>query len=99
MSSEKTEDHIGTISLALETGFSHFDEGDPVSVQQMIGDLSRSVYRVAESITPNVAGNRDKTDNYVSSLTEAIIGMTAGLCKIADSINNLADVVADLKMQ
>lgn len=34
---------------------------------------------------------QDATGGSVASLTEAVMGITAGLVQIADAINNLAD--------
>lgn len=51
---------------------------------------------IANAITPTgVLGGRDATDGIVSSLTEAVMGVTAGLCKIAESIENLAEAIRE----
>jgi hypothetical protein len=40
-----------------------------------------------------VTGGHDATGGYVTSLTEAMMGVTAGLCRIAESIDRYTDVV------
>ena len=70
----------------------------PAPDKEQYDDLILCVERIAEAITPfvNEVG-RDASGGYVASLTEAVMGMTAGLHKIADSISDLADAVRDEK--
>lgn len=56
------------------------------------------VFRNAEKtrITPVGIGiGHDETGGAVGSLTEAVIGVTAGLCRIADAIESLASAVRE----
>jgi hypothetical protein len=47
---------------------------------------------LANAITPTGASpSHDEAGNYVASLTEAIMGITSGLHKIAEAIEHLAD--------
>jgi hypothetical protein len=60
--------------------------------QHILSDaIHEGMRKIANSITPvdAVAGS-DATGNSVSSLSEAVIGLTAALCKIADEINTHA---------
>ncbi len=63
------------------------------SIIGSIKDLSESAKRIAYSITPPVAGNKDASGGHVESLTEAVMGVTGGLCKIAEAIESLAEAV------
>jgi len=57
--------------------------------------VSESLQRIADAITPNIAGGPDKTGGHIESLTESVMGVTAGLCKIADAISDLASAVRE----
>jgi hypothetical protein len=60
-----------------------------------MAELTRSVNRVAKSIADfNAAPGHDETGGTVDSLTEAVMGITAGLCRIADAIESLAQAVS-----
>jgi len=64
--------------------------------QHILSDaIHEGMRKIANSITP--LGVCKGTDAAVESLTEACMGITAGLCRIADAINNLADAVAEKK--
>lgn len=55
-------------------------------------DLAENLYRVANAITPQtVHGGTDAAGGHVTSLTEAVMGTTSGLCSISDSIDQQAD--------
>ncbi len=56
-------------------------------------DIFYSVKRIASAITPNVCGNNDASGGHVESLTEAVMGTTAGLMAIATAIDGLAVAV------
>jgi hypothetical protein len=62
------------------------------AVVHALGKLDRA-------ITPRGSGNvlcpggHDASGGYVTSLTEAVMGVTAGLCRIAESIDGLSDAV------
>ena len=54
-------------------------------------EIVDAVKQLAAAITPNTAvGNTDATGGYVTSLTEAFMGVTAGLVKIAEAVEHLA---------
>lgn len=59
--------------------------------------LGNAAQRIAAAITPNVCGSSDDAGKHVESLTEAVMGMTAGLCRIADAITELSEAVYKLK--
>ena len=58
--------------------------------------MARNAGRVADAICPfpSLPG-KDASGGYVASLTEAIMGMTGGLVRIAESIETLAEAVRD----
>jgi pyruvate/oxaloacetate carboxyltransferase len=52
--------------------------------------------RIANAITPlNAAPGHDATGGTVDSLTEAVMGVTAGLQAIASAIESLAEAVRE----
>jgi hypothetical protein len=58
--------------------------------------IHEGMRKIAHAIKPlDCVGGEDSAGMYVDSLTQAVMGMTSGLCRIADAINNLADVVKD----
>jgi hypothetical protein len=59
--------------------------------QELTEEMVHAVNRVAHAITADAAGGRDENGGYVSSLTEAVMGMTAGLLKIAEAINSSSE--------
>ena len=63
------------------------------NVVDTLDDLSRAASRIAAAITPNILGGKDDTGGHVESLTEAVMGVTSGLCRIADAIESLASAV------
>jgi hypothetical protein len=56
-------------------------------------ELVYAVRRLGDAITPNVVGCQDAAGGHVESLTEAVMGVTAGLVRIADALEELADAV------
>ena len=64
------------------------------NVVDVLSSLSRSTRQIANAITPmGVAGGSDGCGNHVESLTEAVMGITDGLIRVADSISELAEAV------
>lgn len=58
--------------------------------------IHEGMSKIANSIIPlGACSGTDATGGTVLSLTEACMGITAGLCRIADAINNLADAVTE----
>lgn len=70
-------------------GVSEFDDGD-------LAELSAAVRTVGRAIKPpDAMPGHDETGGTVDSLTEAMMGVTAGLCRIASAIERLAEAVED----
>ncbi len=55
--------------------------------------ISQAVKQLADSITPVSASSIDATGGNIGCLTEAAMGITAGLVKVADAINHLAEAI------
>lgn len=63
---------------------------------EMIKTITGGLRMLASSITPPEAlGTRDASGGHVESLTEAVMGVTAGLVRIAESIEDLAEAVRE----
>ena len=88
------------IAVALEQCFispnvsdSNFESANLVDVVQRLADKTGSV---AKAICPQDAmAGKDAAGGHVGSLTEAVMGMTAGLVRIAEAIDGLADAVRE----
>jgi hypothetical protein len=70
--------------------------GENANVVDVIDHLARRVGAVARAITPtdSLAGE-DATGGRVESLTEAVMGLTAGMVQIANAIESLACAVRE----
>jgi hypothetical protein len=66
-------------------------------VVKAIESLAYTTERIAEAITPVAMPGHDATDGTVASLTEAVMGATAGLVQIAEAIHDLAEAVRESK--
>lgn len=65
-----------------------------------VDKVVEAIKGLSNAITPSDAcGNEDASGVLVDSLTEAVMGMTAGLIRIADSISELASAVRDLSKE
>lgn len=70
--------------------------GEPFNIVSVLDDFVRKVMYLTDAITPSdSSGAEDATGTHVCSLTESVMGVTAGLCKIATAIESLADAVRD----
>ena len=88
----------GTIVDAIVDSLTRSGENGDQSLVGEISELSLNAKKIANAITPlDAVPSADATGGHVRSLTEAVMGMTAGLVKIADSIQELAYAVAELK--
>lgn len=73
--------------------------GEAANVVDALAGAGLNIGRmIAHSITPRDASpGKDAAGGDVSSLTESVMGVTAGLCKIADAIERLAEAVENQK--
>ena len=59
-----------------------------------VGDrIATALFRMGDAITPCVAGSQDATGGHIESLTESVMGVTAGLVQIAVAIDRVADAM------
>lgn len=69
---------------------------EAANVVDVIQHLALATGKVADAITPrNAAAGKDANGGHVESLTEAVMGITAGLHRIANAISELAEAVRD----
>jgi hypothetical protein len=67
-------------------------------VAEAVNQLSVEANRIANAITPvGAAPGHDPTGGTVNSLTEAVMGVTAGLVRVAEAIEILAEAVKESK--
>lgn len=59
------------------------------------GLIQASEYIAKAIIDSPVGGERDEAGGYVNSLTDAVMGVTAGLMAISRAIERLADVIGE----
>ena len=67
--------------------------------KQIEQELLNNIRRLGEAITPNVVGSADRSGGHVESLTEAVMGITAGLFRIAESIDGLSEAIQESASQ
>lgn len=72
-----------------------FDEDSALT--RAVENLADSAKKIGVAITPIAAAGKDANGGHVESLTEAVMGMTGGLVKIAEAIESLANSIEGLK--
>ena len=61
-------------------------------------EVCRALRAIADAITPaDTAGRLDATGGFVSSLTEAGMGIAAGLVRVANALESVADAIRELR--
>jgi len=86
---------IALIETLLSGSVSN-SSGQPANLIDVVANMSVKVGHLGDAITPFLAApGRDATGGAVGSLTEALMGMTAGLCRIAEAIGDLAEAVRE----
>ena len=68
---------------------------DKEDLKELSEELRSALLPVAESITAIAAPGTDAAGGTVTSLTEATMGITAGLCNIASAIEAVADAISE----
>lgn len=102
MHDDQVSDHAKIIAESITEAastMSNIDrmlECDDGNIANAIFSLSFSAKRIANAIDAGDASpGKDATGGHVASLTEAVMGVTAGLCRIASAIESLADAVRE----
>jgi hypothetical protein len=89
------------LAEALEEVFESFSvmnsSGCNANIVDVIDDVSRSAKEIALAITPAADPANDAAGGRVGSLTEAVMGLTCGLIKIAEGLESIADAIRDSK--
>lgn len=62
-----------------------------------VDELAIKLQRIANAISADAAPGNDAAGGTVNSLTEAVMGVTAGLFRIAEAIDGLASALEDRK--
>lgn len=71
--------------------------------EEMLASIVRALGNLDRAITPRgsgntlITGNHDASGGYVTSLTEAVMGVTAGLCNIAEAIEQHTAAVKEIQ--
>ncbi len=61
-----------------------------------MGAIAASLRAVANAITPlGVAGTSDASGGHVTSVTEALMGITAGLFAVSSSLSDIASAIRE----
>lgn len=71
--------------------------GEQANVVDVINGVAQGLFSLRRSITAQASPGTDETGGHVECLTEAVMGITSGLFKIADAIRELADAVRETK--
>lgn len=70
--------------------------GNPSNMNDVVRELSGSVEKIARAIVPdNALPGHDAAGGTICSLTESVMGVTAGLYAIASAISDLAEAIRD----
>ena len=63
-----------------------------LELSEQLSSIDVSLHQIANAITPfDATPGTDETGGVVGSLTEAAMGITSGLFKIAEAIEHLAE--------
>jgi Mg2+ and Co2+ transporter CorA len=93
---ENAADALADLALAADRISTALLDEHGDCITERIAELASSARKIADAILPpGVAAGTDETGGRIESLTEAVMGVTGGLCKIADAISNLAEAVRD----
>lgn len=58
--------------------------------------LYQGLKSIANAITPfDASGNRDAAGGYVTSLTEAVMGNTKAMVRVAEALENIAEAIRE----
>ena len=82
------------IADAIGDAFHSCGEYGEQNVVTAVIELAETANRIAKAITPqDAAAGCDATGGTITSLTEAVMGITGGLVQIANAIQSLAEAV------
>ena len=81
---------MNELAETLDTQFTA-DNGDTLA--ETLDGLRLAAKMIALAISPDAAPGIDATGGTVTSLAEAVMGITAGLCRVADGLNAIAEAI------
>jgi hypothetical protein len=91
MAASDLTDAIHAVADSIGDSFGCDDFNNAVDVLKQIAQSGNAI---AGAITPvNAAPGRDESGGYVASLTEAVMSVGAGLHRIAESLQGIADAI------
>lgn len=85
----------GTLTDIFESPREFTQGGDPANIADMFGGLVHATHRISTAISDEASPGTDETGGRVGCVVEAMMGMTAGLCRIAQAIGELAEAVRE----
>lgn len=92
----KRDEVAEALRQTLESPSLGNSSGDPANVVDVLAGLARAVRASASAISPaDAAPGHDAAGGTVGSLTEAVMGVTAGLCRIADALGDVAEAIRE----
>lgn len=86
----------GVIHDTIREAFTFNDFNDGENAASGLHELARAVMSAKRAILPDACGGPDASGGHVNSLTEAVMGVTAGLIEISRSIDFLASTVSEI---
>jgi len=88
-----TNQQIEALVKGLEDVFTSINvsdsNGEIANVVDTLHTVGVGAHHIARAITPNGMTGQDASGGTVGSLTEAIMGVAAGLASVADAINHI----------
>jgi len=82
------------IADAISDAFHSWGENGKENVVTALTEVAYNANRIAKAITPqDASAGYDATGGTITSLTEAVMGITGGLVQIANAIQSLAESV------
>lgn len=77
-------------SQAVQTKY-----GTPSNIADIVGDAVLMLNKLAVAVSNDAAPGTDATGGHINCLTESVMGITAGLVRVADAIHDLAAAVRE----
>lgn len=74
----------------------HIDDTDDLVQRELA--RNKAIQSIAHAITPvDAAAGHDVFGDYTSSLTEAVMGISKGLDRVANALESIADAIRETK--
>ena len=89
---DQVADALREIGISPDAGDSNLE---PANLVDVIDRGGHALRRIADAITVNVGPGHDEAGGHIECLTEAVMGVTAGLCRIASALEAIAAAISD----